>query len=98
VRGEALGIGDRHGRTAQRPLEGTGEVPVRGEAQRTALGVPDPDPLDDRRLAADGLVLRDGDTPSLDLRRHIILPLAAACRIGPSLSNGRKPRNLPKDG
>jgi hypothetical protein len=30
---------------------------MRGEAQRAALGVTDPDPLDDRGLAADRLIL-----------------------------------------
>jgi hypothetical protein len=52
MRGEALGEGDRYAGPAQRALEGPGEVPVRGEAQRPALGVPDPDALDDGCLPA----------------------------------------------
>jgi hypothetical protein len=62
VWGEALGERDRHARAAQRPLEGTSEVTVRREAQRPALGVPDPDPLDDRSLAARRLVLGGNDS------------------------------------
>ena len=64
VRAEALRVGHRYGGPAQRTLERPGEVPVRGEPQRSALGVPDPDPLDDRGLAADWLVLGDGRRPS----------------------------------
>ena len=60
VRGEALRVRDRHAGPAERPLERPGEVAVRGEAQRAALGVPDPDPLHDRGLAAGWLVLADG--------------------------------------
>ena len=57
MRGEALGEGDGRRRAPQGALEGAREVAMRGEAQRAALGVADPDPLDDRGLAADGLVL-----------------------------------------
>jgi hypothetical protein len=42
VRGEAGGEGHRHPRAAQRPLQGAGEVAVRGEAQGAALGVAQP--------------------------------------------------------
>jgi hypothetical protein len=57
MRGEALREGDGHTRAPQGALESAREVAMRGEAQRTTLGVTDPDPLDDRGLAADGLVL-----------------------------------------
>ncbi len=59
VRGEALGVRDGYPGPLHRPLEGAGEVPVRGEPQRPALGVPDADPLHHRRLV--GLRLVPGD-------------------------------------
>ncbi len=51
---EARRVRDREAGSADRPLEGTGEVAVRGEPQRAPLRVPDPDALDDRGLAASG--------------------------------------------
>lgn len=43
-------------RPTQRPLEGTRKVAMRGEPQRATLGVPDPDALNDWRLATLGLI------------------------------------------
>ena len=48
MRREAAGVGHRQGGAAQRPFEGAGEVTVGAEPQPPALGVPDPQPLDDR--------------------------------------------------
>jgi len=63
VRGEALGVRDGRRGPPERPLEGAGEVPVRGETQRAALRVPQADALDDGGLPADRLVLgRDVDS------------------------------------
>ena len=49
VRAEPGRVGHRHLGAAQRPLEGAGEVAVRGEPQPPALGVAHPQPLHDRR-------------------------------------------------
>ena len=57
MRGEALGVRHGHPGPPHRPLERASEVPVGGEAQGPALGVPDPDALYDRRLGVVGLGL-----------------------------------------